>query len=348
MLRETKQMQEQDWSEKTLSFLREKQFEACERRLSQTLQFNLFSPQANNTYAQQLYSQSYFASEFAGDRLVTIEKLRAEVLKLLPFEAHYLSSAENALVEQLLLSGGRLSSRNWEDIPAAEALASRLWCSFQSSGDTWMLELEQELRDPLIKAFTGETHSSARTRTFRYDVTIHGLLYITGFLPSLQPREMFKRDVLQSKEEWADVIADRYIKASFEYITDDKNQAVLLHPALADPYRLLWSLGGTVNAAIKLTEESLLGGMNGMLAEEVPLHESMQRELLGNLRPEWRADEAADDLRFLVKQNVPYRDLEAVLASMLCIKLTNALRQALQNLYNNTPRWITMSANLLH
>jgi len=348
MLRETSLIHEQDWSEKTLSILREKQFEACERRLSQTLQFSLFSPQATNTFAQKLFEQSYFASEFSGDRLVTVDKLRAEVLKLLPYEAHYLSSAENALVEQLLLSGGRLSSRNWEEIPAAEALASRLWCSFQSNGDAWTLELAQELRDPLVKAFTREKHSGARTRTFRYDVTIHGLLYITGFLPSLQPREMFKRDVLKPKTEWADIIANRYIKASFEYITDDREQAVLLHPALADPYRLLWTLGGTVNAAITLTEESLLGGMNGLLTEEIPLHESMLSELRGNLRPEWNADEAADDLRFLVKQNVSHEDLEAVMASMLCIRPTEALQQALTNLYNNTPRWIAMSANLLH
>ena len=348
MLREATLIHEQDWSEKTLSVLREKQFEACERRLSNTLQFGLFSPQATNTYAQRLFEQSYFASEVSGDQLMTVEKLRSEVLRLLPHEAHYLSSAENALLEQLLLAGGRLTSKNWEEIPAAEALQSRLWCSFQSGGEAWSLELAQELRDPLIKAFTQEKHSSARTRTFRYDVTIHGLLYITGFLPAQQPREMFKRDVLKSKAEWTNVIADRYVKASFEYITDDKQQTVLLHPALADPFRLLWTLGGKVNAAITLTEESLLGGMDGMLSEEVALHETILGELNGNMRPEWRADEAANDLRFLVKQNVSYSELEAVMASMLCIQPTAALKEALKNLYNNTPRWIAMSANLLH
>ena len=107
MLRESSLIHEQDWSEKTLSILREKQFEACERRLSNTLQFSLFSPLATNTYAQQLFEQSYFADEVSGDRLITVEALRAKVLKLLPHEAHYLSSAENALLEQLLLAGGR-------------------------------------------------------------------------------------------------------------------------------------------------------------------------------------------------------------------------------------------------
>lgn len=348
MLRESSLIHERDWSEKTLSILREKQFEACERRLSNTLQFSLFSPLATNTYAQQLFEQSYFADEVSGDRLITVEALRAEVLRLLPHEAHYLSSAENALLEQLLLAGGRLSSKNWEEIPAAEALQSRLWCSFQFAGESWTLELAQELREPLIKYFTQEKHSGARTRTFRYDVTIHGLLYITGFLPSQQPREMFRRDVLKSKADWANVIADRYMKASFEYVTDDNRRLVLLHPALADPYRLLWTLGGQVNAAITLTEESLLGGMNGVLAEEVALNEAMQNELYGNMRPEWRADEAADDLRFLVKQNVSYKELEEVMASMLCIRPTEAMLLALKNLYNNTPRWIAMSANLLH
>ena len=74
----------------------------------------------------------------------------------------------------------------------------------------------------------------------------------------------------------------------------------------------------------------------------------MQNELYGNTRPEWRADEATDDLRFLVKQNVSYGELEEVMAAMLCIRPTEAMLLALKNLYNNTPRWIAMSANLLH
>jgi hypothetical protein len=348
MLRETSLIREQDWSEKTLSILREKQFEACERRLESHVQFNLFSPLATDVYAQQLFEQSYFAAELPADRLVTVKKLREQVLRLLPHEAHYLSSAENALLEQLLLQGGRMTSKNWEEIPAAEALASRLWCSFSSAGEAWTLELASELRDPLIKAFTAEAHAAARTRTFRYDVTIHGLLYITGFLPSLQPREIFKKDVIQSDAIWAGVIADRYLKASFEYVTDESEQIILMHPALADPYRLLWTLGGSVNASITLTQESLLGGMNGMLAEEVALHEAMLNELYGNMRPEWSAEEAADDLRFLVKQNVSFKELEDVMASMLCIRPTAGMHDALKNLYNNTPRWIAMRANLLH
>jgi hypothetical protein len=348
MLRETSLIHEQDWAEKTLSILREKQYEACERRLFNQLEFNLFSPLATDTYAQQLFEQSYFASELSGDQLMTIEKLRAQVLRLLPHEAHYLSSSENALLEQLLVAGGRLTTKNWEEIPAAEALASRLWCSFSSVGDVWTLELAAELRDPLIKAFSAEKHANARTRTFRYDVTIHGLLYITGFLPSRQPQEIFKKDVIKSDAAWGSTIADRYLKASFEYISDEKKDIILLHPALADPYRLLWMLGGKVNATIMLTQESLLGGMNGMLAEEVPLHENMRNALLGNMRPEWHSDEVASDLRFLVKQNVSYRELEEVMASMICIRPTETMRDALRNLYNNTPRWIAMSANLLH
>ena len=348
MLRETSLLREQDWAEKTFSILREKQFEACERRLSNRLTINLFSPLATDTYAQQLFEQSYFATELPGDQLVTIEALRKQVLALLPYEAHYLSSAENALLEQLLIAGGRLTSKNWEEIPAAEALACRLWCSFSSSGDIWTLELAPELRDDLIQAFSADQHANARTRTFRYDVTIHGLLYITGFLPSLQPREIFKKDVLQTEEAWGNSIANRYIKASFEYITDDKDDVILLHPALADPYRLLLMLGGRVTAEITLTEEALLGGMNGMLEEEVPLHEAMQNALYGYMRPEWRSDEASDDLRYLVKQNVSYQEMEDVMASMICIRPTDAMHNALKNLYNNTPRWVAMSANLLH
>ena len=348
MQREASLLREQNWAEKTLSVLREKQYEACERRLSNRLSLNVFSPLATDTYAQQLFEQSYFAAELPGDQLVTIEALRQQVINLLPYEAHYLSSSENTLLEQLLIAGGRLTSKNWEEIPAAEALACRLWCSFSNSGDVWMLELAPELRDTLIQMFSAEKHANARTRTFRYDVTIHGLLYITGFLPSLQPREIFIKDVLQTGDAWGNIIADRYIKASFEYITDENKDTILLHPALADPYRLLWMLGGRVTAEITLTEESLLGGMNGMMEEEAPLQEAMQNALFGNMRPDWHADEAADDLRYLVKQNVSYQELEDVMEAMICVRPTDAMHSALKNMYNNTPRWVAMSANLLH
>ena len=139
------------------------------------------------------------------------------------------------------------------------------------------------------------------------------------------------------------------MKASFEYVTDERDQIILMHPALADPYRLLWTLGGNVNASITLTQESLLGGMNGMLAEEVAAQRSHAQRAVRQHAPrmERRRSGGRSSLPGQAERD-RIKELEDVMASMLCIRPTAAMRDALKNLYNNTPRWIAMSANLLH
>jgi len=49
-----------DWGEKTMSMLREKQFEACERRLGAHPGISLFSQEATELDAQKLWEGSYY------------------------------------------------------------------------------------------------------------------------------------------------------------------------------------------------------------------------------------------------------------------------------------------------
>ncbi|MDD3921505.1 MAG: hypothetical protein PHO41_10075, partial [Eubacteriales bacterium] len=187
MLREASMAHDSDWGEKTMSVLREKQYEACERRLSSFPSINLFSPEATDVHAQTLLEASFFASEPGNEGLITLRELREKVLALLPTEALYLSRGESALLERMLVNDGKITSDNWDIIDAAEALMSRLWCSFTDEDEQWTLTIPQPLRDPLLKAFNDTRYAKARNRLFRYDATISGLLYIAGFLPSEQP-----------------------------------------------------------------------------------------------------------------------------------------------------------------
>ena len=336
-----------DWCEKTMSMIREKQYEACELRLSGGSNVGLFSSQATDADAQALLEGSYYASEqTATTALATLEDLRAQVLTRLPLEAMYLSQAESELLERLLISEGRLTSSNWDAIDAAEALVSRLWCVFVDEGDNWTLELPEPLREPLLAAIHQLEKQDARTRCFRYDATLHGLLYIAGFLHSSQPVDFFLRDVIKRDDELARSIAYRYLKATFEYMDDLGGEVILLHPGLADPYRLLRRLGSQEVFALQLTQEMIAGGMNGIFPEEVPLHEAMRGALLGSLRPECDVDESAEDLRMLAKQGVPLPEMEAVMASMLCVLPNDAMRYALRRLYESTPRWLGLKASL--
>ena len=348
MLRETSAVHESDWIEKTMSELREKQFEACERRLSAYPSLGLFSPLATNTQAQTLLECSFYHNEPGLTGLITLEELRQKVLDQLPVEALYLSHAESVLLERLLISKGHIASANWDEIDAAEALARRLWCNFTAVDDAWTLELPEALQEPLLLAFNNSMYTQAKAKLFRYDATIHGLLYIAGFLHSDQPLSFFMKDVMERNDPLAQNIAYRYMKATFEYIAGADREIILVHPGLADPNTLSDTMGFTGEITLTLNEETLAGGMSGILPEEEALHEAMRAALEGMLRPEWEAEEAAEDLRLLAKQGVALNKMNEVMGTMICVSPTPAMKIALKRLYDCTPHWIGMTANLQH
>lgn len=336
-----------DWCEKTMSMLREKQFEACERRLCAYPDISLFSSQATDEHAQTLFEGSYYAAE-EPQMLATVEELRLRVLDQLPMEAMFLSREEGLLLDRLLVEQGEVVFDEWDDLGAAEALVSRLWCSFAAEGEEWKLRLPEALQEPLLIAMNAPGYASARERLLRFDALMNGLLYITGFLHSAQPMETMMRDVMRKGDQQARHMARRYLKAAFQYMDDEGGAMILLHPGLAEPYRLARSLNEMGAAAVELTEEMIAGGVNGIFAEEVPLHDAMCGALTGALRPEYDVREAAEDLRLLAKQGVSLRAMREVMAAMLCTLPTQAMERALEQLHQCTPRWIGWKADLQH
>ncbi|MEA5016712.1 MAG: hypothetical protein VB099_19345 [Candidatus Limiplasma sp.] len=336
-----------DWGEKTMSMMREKQFEACERRLSAHPGLSLFCPQITDLEVQELMEGSYYRHEM-GQTLVTVEGLRQEVLRQLPREALCLSQGESQLVERLLIADGSIALTEWDDIGAAEALVSRLWCSFRMTEEDWMLELPKALHEPILVAMNSAEYAQVKELLFRYDAMMMGLLYIAGFLHCAQPIQTFTRDVIGHSDRLSENLARRYLKSSFEYMTDSSNQMILLHPGLADPYRLIAAVNSDELFTLELSQEMMAGGMNGLFPEEEPLHEAMCGALEGSLRPEYDVAEATEDLRMLAKQGVSLEEMEAVMASMLCVVPTPDMKRALEQLHQCTPHWIGLRADLQH
>ena len=338
-----------DWCEMTMSMMREKQFEACERRLSAHPGVSLFSDEATEADAQALFTDSF--DDVRGESqytLASLEMLRACVMERLPVEALFISNGEVQLLEKLLINEGSLLLGDWDDIGAAEALVSRLWCSFHADGDDWTLLLPEKLHEPILNALNSPESAVIRERLFRYDATIHGLLYIAGLLHSAQPIGFFTHEVMQREDALAVQIARRYLQSSFEYVTDANGDLILLHPGLADPYRLVSKQATDGIFTLELSQEIIAGGMNGILPEEVPLHEAMCGALQGALRPEYDLSEAAEDLRMLAKQGVSLREMESVMSSMLAVMPGEAMRSALTALHQRTPHWMGLKAALVH
>ncbi len=331
-----------DWCEMTMSMMREKQFEACERRLSACTGIGLFSDEATDADAQTLYGNSY--EHGRDDTLVTIDMLRRRVLHRLPLEARYLCEEERQLVENLLMNDGELVLGDWDDLGAAESLVRRLWCGLAIRGENRVLYLPHKLHKPLTNAFSKNDDEEVRRLVANFNASINGLLYITGMLHSLQPMACFMREVMKREDSEAAEIARRYLMASFEYIEAGSGDMMLLHPGLADPYRLIGSHMSDGHFTLEMAQGMLLGGMKGILPEEESLHERMCGSLMGALRPDYDAFECAEDIRMLAKQGVSYTEMESVLSSMLAVMPTDYMKAALRELYSNTPRWMSLKA----
>ena len=123
---------------------------------------------------------------------------------------------------------------------------------------------------------------------------------------------------------------------------------LLLHPGLADPEHLLKTLSQMPPAEINLTKEMMLGGMNGILPEEVASCEAMRGALAGAVRPEYGEEEALEDLRMMAKQGAALSEMREVLESMLCVLPTPRMMDALQQLHLQTVRWLGMPSAVLN
>ena len=343
MLREV--TNQADWADKTMSIMREKQFMACEKRLSAHGSRNLFSSAMTNSDVQALLESSYYMEETAGV-LLSLEDLRRKVMEQLPAEVTVLSSGEVSLLERLLIAKGRINLGEWDDVGAAEALVSRLWCSLHMSEEEWVLELPWALHEPILRAMSTREYTRTRELLFRFEAMVMGLLYITGFLYGSQPIYVFTREVMGRDDPLAACLARRHLKSAFEYMTDGFHGLILLHPGLADPYRLISAINREEAYVLELSQEMIAGGMNGLFAEEEPLYDAMCCALDGFLRPEYEVAEATEDLRMLAKQGVSLDEMEVVMASMLCMLPTQAMKQALRNLRQCTPHWIGLKAEL--
>lgn len=342
MLREG--MLHADWCDRTMSMMREKQFEACERRLFAHPGICLFSPEATELDVPLLLECSYEEKE---QRLVSLAELRARVMVRLPLEVLYTGVNEMQMLERLLINDGEMLITDWDDIGAAEALVRRLWCGFRAEGEEWKLILPKALHEPLMTAMHSPTAMRARELLFRFDATIHGLLYIAGLLHSAQPLSVFLQEVMQRSDAAALQVAKRYLQSTFEYITDAQGDLILLHPGLADPYQMFRTQPVEGIFTLELSQELIAGGMNGLLPEEVPLHEALCGALQGAMRPEFELADAAEDLRMLAKQGVPYEELEAVMASMLAVLPTEKMKTALRQLHLCTPHWMGLRTALM-
>lgn len=332
-----------------MTVLKERQLEAWENRLKTYPKGNIFLKDTSFLQAQILWEKSYeWSSGYHEKEMINIKAIQDMVLARLPREVHFLSSQEHMLLERLILQDGKTEIYDWEEAGAAESLVKRLWCSFEIEEDVVLLHLPQALHGPLAGSMDTKEHKVIRDNIFRFGATIHGLLYITGYLPVLEPLERFLTDVAEENDPLAKSMGIRYFKASFDYVIDGAGEVILVHPGLAEVEPVMMQVGKTGLEVIELSPEMMVGAMNGILPEEISIHRKMVGTLFGKVRPEYDPVEVAHDLRLLAKQEVSIEDMKQVLQSTLAGYPTKAAIQALESLKTYTPSWYGLGAAVKH
>lgn len=332
------------WCDKTMSVLQEKQLEACQERLMRCPHVHIWDTD-NEEEARRLFSFSFFDQEMH-HHFPGISALREKVMQFLPHEVCLLSPQEDALVKQMLMNDHQVLLTNWQDISAAEALIARLWCTLEIQDDeTALLKLHPSLAEPLLDALQTETYARMQSALFSFSATLHSLLYLSGFLHAMVPAAHFCQNAADIPH--IETFIDRYLRSSFDY-TQAGGGMLLLHPGLADPNHLLLSLSGIQPSGVHLTEEMMLGGMNGILPEEVASTETMRGMLCGAVRPELDENEVLEDLRMMAKQGASLEEMKEVLESMLWVLPTPGMMAALSQLHLQTVRWMGIRSAVLN
>ncbi len=337
------------WCEKTMSVLKEQQLIAMESWIDQCPQYSLFDDECRLEDIQAWWDLSFYAQENqVPAKLFSVEEVRTLVNEQMAREIDLVSVTEHMLLERMLLFDGEAELIEWDEISAAQALVARLWCSLSKKGDSFYIRLPKALHIPMLEWMNSQEHARMRESLFGFDATIHGLLYIAGFLHANQPTDHFLEEVIGEYDGLSTLLARRYLCAAFDYTLDLKGEMILVHPGLADPEHLLIQLKDEGIFSMELDQAMMLGGMNGIFPEELPLFDLMCGALDGALRPEYTPEDAAIDLRLLAKQGVNYREMEEVLAAMLTGLPTTKMLDILKRINMETPLWAGLRAKMRH
>lgn len=277
-------------------------------------------------------------------RAQQIAQVWSSVLSTIREQADCLSHDEHELVERALVLGGSAQIEDAAELEAARALSLRLWASVGLVSGKPYIELEAPVVRPVAQAFAREEHERVRRRLEGFHAHLFSTLYRVGAIDDRLPQQLLLREVLGSgrEDELLMQLARRCLWASYDCV-DYSGGVMLLHPALADPRRLINTAGRRSGAMAELRGETC--AQLDILPEEIPLQRDIERTLTGALREGHRAHDVARTLRFLCKQGAPLQALEDVLQSSLIILVTDAMRGALANMYYGMPKWIECAEN---
>lgn len=329
------------WIDRTLSVLRTSRLEACSKELTGLGGAGLFDPETTDLDAERLFEESWFAEEEKEKRLHTLEELQLRVLSQFPAEIGLLSPEEHDLILKLIFFGGEMPLMSWDDVLPARTLVKRLWCRMVPEKGQW-IRMPRQILVSAVLLLSSEEVKSVRETAANVMETVENTLYLAGMMPA----EMAVRDMAASlRDSLSSDKHDLYMRlleASFETILTVDGRRMLVHPGLADPWRLT-----SREHHIELDQGSLSDLYASLTEMEDPLYDRMM-SLIGNLsRPEISPEETVEDLILLAKQGAPVTEMGQVLGGRIICLPTDEMITVLREMHDRIPRWMGLSMEQL-
>ncbi len=326
------------WEDHLQSVMEEKQLNACRDRLLSGESRSLFEDLGPQEF-RKLWQGSYDAREsaFSAD----ISALQKTVLERAAEEVLYLGRAEDDLIRRAVTGNWSVAVDDWDQLPALESLLKRLWCvvRFDDEDHTAVLTVVPEVREALFEGLKNEMAPLVRDALFRLSAMMHSIRYIYGFVFPCPLMDQFRAEIEKKGIVFDKILTERFIKAEFDYMFTRDGQLFLPHPALAFPEKMLSMDRMPESGATEINFENMLGGMGGILPEEVPSVTCLKGVIAGGIRPENSLNETVDDLRFMAKQGAELKDMIRVMKNACAVLPSARMIDALERVRQEAVLW---------
>lgn len=325
-----------------MSYIRDDQLEACEKRLRDLQGRGLYTG-ADDLDVPILWQHSYRHLEHPGEpSMHTVSTIALEVLHDLPGELALLSFAEEKVLRNLVQASGYYHLTEFEEIDAAESLIRRLWCSIlfpppEVDSEIPVLILPSEIMMMVMQAYMRDGVKETRARVLMALSQITAMLYLFGVFPADRAQSLVAEAVKDTFSDNEELIR-RCIRVSFEYVVLDNGEEMLIHPALVNPMKLA-ETRTFVPAVREVSPVRLQQAFSGVLGEERRAVMLLRGAITGIVRQENDLQSIIEDLLFMAKQDATEADMRAVLAAALIVKPTADCDNAIHRLWLETQRW---------
>ncbi len=326
------------WEDCLKSVNEARQMEECRCRLLEYEGRGLFSD-LGPLEGAELRRRAYDAQE--GKAPSSTQELRERVLRRAEEEAMYLGRAEDEIVRQMAANGWSVIADDWEQLPALESLIRRSWCtiSFNDDDSTAVMTVEPPLREAIFRGLNNQKTPAVRETLFRFSAMLHSIRYLYGFVYPCPLMEQFRAELKKKQLDLPNKLTERFIKAEFDYMITDDGQLFLPHPALADPGRILSEKNLRDAGTAEITFENMLGGMGGILPEEVPSVTCFKGMIAGAIRPESNLNQTVDDLRYMAKQGAGLNEMVRILRGRCSMLPSQRMIDALERMRQEAVLW---------